>query len=100
MVGSADLLEPQPQRILATDLTTDPGLLTRRRENLAVNRQLLQASGTINRLFIAYERDLGVTRPATTARRPPSPLHHRFQRWSGNNGCGPEHRGVRGRSRM
>ncbi|MFL4909405.1 hypothetical protein ACJ6WF_41035 [Streptomyces sp. MMS24-I2-30] len=50
--------QSQPQRILASDLTTDPGLLTRRREYLAANRQLLQAGGTINRLFIAYERDL------------------------------------------
>ncbi|MEU6481040.1 hypothetical protein ABZ858_30015 [Streptomyces sp. NPDC047017] len=48
----------QPQRVLASDLTTDPGLLTRRREYLAANRQLLQAGGTINRLYIAYERDL------------------------------------------
>ncbi|QNT98370.1 hypothetical protein HEP81_08142 (plasmid) [Streptomyces griseofuscus] len=50
--------QSQPQRILASDLTTDPGLLTRRREYLAANRQLLQAGGTINRLYIAYERDL------------------------------------------
>ncbi|MFJ3762497.1 hypothetical protein [Streptomyces sp. NPDC090080] len=50
--------QSQPQRILASDLTTDPSLLTRRREYLAANRQLLQAGGTINRLFIAYERDL------------------------------------------
>ncbi|MFE4577430.1 hypothetical protein [Streptomyces chartreusis] len=50
--------QSQPQRILASDLTTDPGLLTRRREYLAANRQLLHAGGTINRLFIAYERDL------------------------------------------
>lgn len=50
--------QSQPQRILASDLTTDPDLLTRRREYLASNRQLLQAGGTISRLFIAYERDL------------------------------------------
>jgi hypothetical protein len=50
--------QSQPQRILASDLTTDPNLLTRRREYLAANRQLLQAGGTISRLFIAYERDL------------------------------------------
>ncbi|MFI1169651.1 hypothetical protein ACH4UM_40450 [Streptomyces sp. NPDC020801] len=50
--------QSQPQRILASDLTTDPDLLTRRREYLAANRQLLQAGGTISRLFIAYERDL------------------------------------------
>ncbi|CAM5594306.1 hypothetical protein [Streptomyces abikoensis] len=50
--------QSQPQRILAADLTTDPALLTRRREYLAANRQLLQSGGTINRLFIAKERDL------------------------------------------
>ncbi|MEV4506673.1 hypothetical protein [Streptomyces klenkii] len=50
--------ESQPQRILASDLTTDPALLTRRRDYLAANRQLLNNGGTISRLFIAYERDL------------------------------------------
>ncbi|MEU1377988.1 hypothetical protein ABZ442_30690 [Streptomyces triculaminicus] len=50
--------ESQPQRILASDLTTDPSLLTRRREYLAANRQLLNNGGSIQRLFIAYERDL------------------------------------------
>lgn len=50
--------QSQPQRILASDLTTDPTLLTRRREYLSANRQLLEAGGTIQRLFIAYERDL------------------------------------------
>ncbi|MFB1044447.1 hypothetical protein [Streptomyces chrestomyceticus] len=50
--------QSQPQRILASDLTTDPSLLTRRREYLSANRQLLDAGGTVNRLFIAYERDL------------------------------------------
>ncbi|MEU3356127.1 hypothetical protein [Streptomyces sp. NPDC037389] len=54
------LIESQsaPQRILAADLTTDPGLLTRRREYLAANRQMIEAGGEIQRLFIAYRDDL------------------------------------------
>ncbi|MFI1972855.1 hypothetical protein BLA24_30885 [Streptomyces cinnamoneus] len=48
----------QPQRILAADLTTNPALLTGRRDYLAANRQFLQNGGTINRLFIAFESDL------------------------------------------
>ncbi|WP_086705727.1 hypothetical protein [Streptomyces antimycoticus] len=47
-----------PKRILAADLTTDPSLLTRRREYLAANRRLVSAGGTIDRLFIAYQGDL------------------------------------------
>ncbi|GGP79990.1 hypothetical protein [Streptomyces melanogenes] len=50
--------QTQPQRILAADLTTDPQLLTSRRDYLAANRALLQQGGTIQRLFIAYARDL------------------------------------------
>jgi hypothetical protein len=48
----------EPQRILAADLTTDPSLLTRRREYLTANRQLIESGGTINRCFIAYAEDL------------------------------------------
>ncbi|MFD7734152.1 hypothetical protein ACFV6F_27695 [Kitasatospora phosalacinea] len=48
----------EPQRVLAADLTTNPNLLTQRREYLAVNRRLIEAGGTINRLFIAYAADL------------------------------------------
>lgn len=56
----------QPARILATDLTTNPTLLTGRREYLAANRRLLQAGGTIQRLYICHESDLtreGFARP-------------------------------------
>ncbi|MGW4983925.1 hypothetical protein [Streptomyces mirabilis] len=48
----------QPQRVLAADLTTNPNLLTARREYLAVNRQLIEAGGTIQRLFICWTDDL------------------------------------------
>ncbi|MCZ4124980.1 hypothetical protein [Streptomyces sp. H39-S7] len=48
----------QPKQILAADLTTDPGLLTQRREYLAANRRLLEAGGSVHRLFIASENDL------------------------------------------
>lgn len=44
----------QPQRVLAADLTTNPNLLTARREYLAVNRQLIEAGGSIQRLFICW----------------------------------------------
>lgn len=48
----------QPQRVLAADLTTNPNLLTARREYLAVNRQLIEAGGTVQRLFICWTADL------------------------------------------
>ncbi|MFE7129968.1 hypothetical protein ACFVIM_03840 [Streptomyces sp. NPDC057638] len=48
----------QPQRVLAADLTTNPNLLTARREYLAANRQLIEAGGTIQRLFICWTDDL------------------------------------------
>ncbi|MEU6331995.1 hypothetical protein ABZ851_32780 [Streptomyces sp. NPDC047049] len=47
-----------PKRILAADLTTNPQLLTQRREYLAANRRLVQAGGSIDRLFICYRDDL------------------------------------------
>ncbi|MER6563560.1 hypothetical protein ABT300_38750 [Streptomyces sp. NPDC001027] len=47
-----------PLRILAADLTTNPSLLTQRREYLAANRRLLEAGGTVQRLFICYRADL------------------------------------------
>ncbi|GAA1930436.1 hypothetical protein [Streptantibioticus ferralitis] len=50
--------QSEPQRILAADLTTDPSLLTRRREYLAANRQFIESGGTISRLFIAHAADL------------------------------------------
>jgi len=48
----------QPKRVLAADLTTNPNLLTQRREYLAVNRQLIEAGGTVQRLFICWQNDL------------------------------------------
>lgn len=48
----------QPQRVLAADLTTNPNLLTARRDYLAVNRQLIEAGGSIQRLFICWTADL------------------------------------------
>lgn len=48
----------QPQRILAADLTTNPQLLSQRREYLAANRRFTESGGTINRLYIVYRNDL------------------------------------------
>ncbi|GAA2687114.1 hypothetical protein [Streptomyces lunalinharesii] len=50
--------QSQPQRILAADLTTNPTLLTRRREYLNANRQMIDSGGQIQRLFIANRDDL------------------------------------------
>ncbi|MEU5547848.1 hypothetical protein AB0G85_36965 [Streptomyces sioyaensis] len=50
--------QSEPQRILAADLTTNPALLTRRREYLTANRQMIESGGRINRLFIAWRDDL------------------------------------------
>lgn len=47
-----------PKRILAADLSTDPSLLTQRREYLAANRRFTEAGGSIDRLFIVYRADL------------------------------------------
>ncbi|MDO0912849.1 hypothetical protein QQM39_18975 [Streptomyces sp. DT2A-34] len=48
----------QPKRILAADLTTNPSLLTQRREYLTANRRLIEVGGTIDRLFICFRDDL------------------------------------------
>ncbi|MCF4139886.1 hypothetical protein L1856_28350 [Streptomyces sp. Tue 6430] len=48
----------QPKRVLAADLTTNPNLLTQRREYLAVNRRLIEGGGTVQRLFICWQDDL------------------------------------------
>ncbi|MER7793572.1 hypothetical protein [Streptomyces sp. NPDC097640] len=47
-----------PKKILAADLTTNPSLLTRRREYQTANRRLIEAGGSIDRLFISYQDDL------------------------------------------
>lgn len=49
----------EPKRVLAADLTTSPNLLTQRREYLTVNRRLIEAGGTVQRLFICWQDDLG-----------------------------------------
>ncbi|WP_405937489.1 hypothetical protein OG338_12975 [Streptomyces sp. NBC_00726] len=48
----------QPQRILAVDRTTNPSLLTQRREYLDANRRFLAADGRINRLFVVRREHL------------------------------------------
>lgn len=50
--------DSQPRRVLAADLTTNPNLLTQRREYLAVNRRLIESGGTVQRLFIGWAEDL------------------------------------------
>ncbi|MFG2525767.1 hypothetical protein [Streptomyces sp. NPDC048527] len=47
-----------PKRLLASDLTTNPSLLTQRRDYLRANRRLIEAGGTIDRLFICKADDL------------------------------------------
>jgi hypothetical protein len=47
-----------PKRVLATDLTTDPRILGQRRDYLAVNRRLVEAGGSIQRVFIYRNADL------------------------------------------
>lgn len=42
----------EPRRVFAADLTTNPSLLTQRREYLAANRRLIASGGTVKRLFI------------------------------------------------
>ncbi len=48
----------EPQRVTATDLTTDPQLLTSRREYLAINRRFIESGGSILRVFICRLADL------------------------------------------
>lgn len=50
--------QAQPQRILASDLTTNPNLLTQRHEYLAANRRFVDGGGTVQRMFICYRDDL------------------------------------------
>ncbi|MER5870531.1 hypothetical protein [Streptomyces sp. NPDC002044] len=50
--------QAQPQRILAADLTTNPTLLTGRREYIAANRRFTDGGGRIDRLFIVHAADL------------------------------------------
>ncbi|MFF4084993.1 hypothetical protein ACFYZN_37165 [Streptomyces sp. NPDC001777] len=47
-----------PRRILAADLTTNPSLLTGRREYQAANRRFTESGGSIDRLFIVRREDL------------------------------------------
>ncbi|TDT93326.1 hypothetical protein EDD99_8135 [Streptomyces sp. 846.5] len=54
LIDSASL----PKRVLAADLTTNPNLLTARREYLAANRRLIEGGGTIDRVFICNTADL------------------------------------------
>ncbi|WP_051832816.1 hypothetical protein [Streptomyces katrae] len=58
LVNTVTESQAQPQRILAADLTTNPTLLTGRREYIAANRRFTEAGGAINRLFIVYASDL------------------------------------------
>ncbi|GAA2069722.1 hypothetical protein [Actinomadura alba] len=48
----------QPKQVLAADLTTNPNLLSTRREYLAANRRLVEEGGTVQRVFICWGRDL------------------------------------------
>ncbi|MER7122445.1 hypothetical protein ACFQL8_24190 [Streptomyces goshikiensis] len=58
LVSTVTNSQAQPQRILAADLTTNPTLLTGRREYLAANRRFTASGGRIDRLFIVWARDL------------------------------------------
>ncbi|MGW6412200.1 hypothetical protein ACWF95_34105 [Streptomyces vinaceus] len=50
--------QAQPQRILAADLTTNPQLLTSRREYISANRRFIDGGGRIDRVFIVHAADL------------------------------------------
>ncbi|MFK0238245.1 hypothetical protein [Streptomyces vinaceus] len=58
LVNTVTDAQAQPQRILAADLTTNPTLLTGRREYIAANRRFTEAGGRIDRLFIVWAADL------------------------------------------
>lgn len=58
LVNTLTESQSQPKRILAADLTTNPSLLSSRREYQVANRRFTEAGGTINRLFIVYRADL------------------------------------------
>ncbi|MFF4647711.1 hypothetical protein [Streptomyces sp. NPDC001389] len=58
LVNTVTESQAQPQRILAADLTTNPTLLTGRREYIAANRRFTEAGGRIDRLFIVHAADL------------------------------------------
>ncbi|MGH3731540.1 MAG: hypothetical protein ACRDTU_22765, partial [Micromonosporaceae bacterium] len=48
----------EPRRVVATDLTTNPGLLVQRHEYLSVNQRLVEAGGMVRRVFICRTSDL------------------------------------------
>ncbi|MEV3856941.1 hypothetical protein AB0J38_21750 [Streptomyces sp. NPDC050095] len=48
----------QPQRILATDRTTNPALLLQRRDYLNANRRFIEQGGRVDRLFVVARSDL------------------------------------------
>lgn len=50
--------ESQPHRILAVDRTTNPSLLTQRREYLDANCRFIEAGGRIDRLFVVKREHL------------------------------------------
>ncbi|MDJ0384973.1 hypothetical protein [Streptomyces sp. G-G2] len=58
LVNTVTEAQAQPQRILAADLTTNPTLLTSRREYIAAQRRFTEAGGRIDRLFIVFAADL------------------------------------------
>ncbi|WP_329449354.1 hypothetical protein OG906_43045 (plasmid) [Streptomyces sp. NBC_01426] len=58
LVNTVTEAQAQPQRILAADLTTNPSLLTGRREYISANRRFTEAGGRIDRLFIVFAADL------------------------------------------
>ncbi|MDI3389607.1 hypothetical protein QIS99_25965 [Streptomyces sp. B-S-A8] len=58
LVDALIATETQPQRILAVDRTTDPHVLTGRREYLDANRRFIDSGGRIDRLFVVRRQDL------------------------------------------
>jgi len=50
--------ECQPRRVLATDLTTDPQVLTTRTEYITATQKLITSGGTFMRIYICWEKDL------------------------------------------
>lgn len=50
--------ECEPRRIVATDLTIDPRILSQRHDYLAVNQRFMEAGGVVKRIFICRLNDL------------------------------------------
>ncbi|MFZ3475921.1 hypothetical protein ACODT3_40815 [Streptomyces sp. 4.24] len=58
LVNTVTETQTEPQHILAADLTTNPGLLSGRREYINASRRFTEAGGRIDRIYIVHAADL------------------------------------------